>query len=95
MNLTVEKIKQVYKYLERQENNMIIKAKVNVGVVHKTTYSENVEMAPVYSSDKEDPNFSYSQATPSGKIELCITNEGAHGFFKPGKKYLVTFEETE
>lgn len=45
---------------------------------------KRVELSPVYSSDKSSPNYSWSQATPSGKMEMTITNPGAFGQFKPG-----------
>jgi hypothetical protein len=70
-----------------------ITAKVSVSEIRTTTYSENVIAAPVCSSGPEDPNKSFSEATPSGKIELSITNKKAHGFFRAGREYLVTFED--
>lgn len=56
---------------------------------------KTVTLVPVYSSDKESPNYSWSQYTPSGKIELSITNPAAYEQFAPGKKFLLTFTETE
>lgn len=53
-----------------------------------------VHLYPVYSSDKASPNHSYSQATPSGSIELTITNPGAYDQFTPGASYDITFEPT-
>lgn len=47
---------------------------------------------PVYDSDPESPNFEWSQATPSGYMELCITNPAAFGQFEVGEEYLLTFE---
>ncbi len=47
---------------------------------------------PVYDSDPSSPNFEWSQATPSGYIELGITNEAAFAKFEPGQEYLLTFE---
>jgi hypothetical protein len=40
-----------------------------------------------------DANKSWSQRTPSGSIEMHITNPGAHEQFVPGKEYLLTFVE--
>lgn len=51
-----------------------------------------VKLSPVYSSDKSDPNYSWSQATPSGSIELTITNPAAFEQFVPGTLYHITFE---
>jgi hypothetical protein len=70
-----------------------ILAKIIVSEVRKTVYSESITASPVYSSDPNDPNKSFSEATPSGKIELEITNKVAHGFFVAGHEYLVTFED--
>jgi hypothetical protein len=47
---------------------------------------------PVYDADPDSPNFEWSQATPSGYIELAITNAAAFGAFEPGQEYLLTFE---
>ena len=54
-----------------------------------------VEMHAVYSNDKSDPNFSYSQATPSAEVKMQITNSAVFDVFKTGKKYLVTFTPVE
>lgn len=48
---------------------------------------------PVYDSDPSHPNFAWSQATPSGYVELTITNEEAFSKFKPNTEYLLTFDE--
>ena len=47
---------------------------------------------PVYDSDPSHPNFEWSQATPSGYVELTITNEAAFSKFEPGTEYLLTFD---
>lgn len=69
----------------------IIKAKFQCGAVRKTVYGENVECTPVISGSEE--NKSFSAATPSGKLELMITNPEAYGSFVPGKSYYITIEE--
>lgn len=38
-------------------------------------------------------NEEWSKWTPSGNLEMYITNPGAHSQFTPGKEYLLTFEE--
>ena len=58
-------------------------------------YAERVRFQAVTSGDKTSPNFSYSQATPQASAELLITNPAAHGFFRPGWTYDVTFEPAE
>lgn len=52
-----------------------------------------VRFSPVYAEDKTHPNYEWSQATPSGYIELSITNPAAFLRFEVGKEYLLTFEE--
>jgi len=47
---------------------------------------------PVYDADPAAPNFEWSQATPSGYLELCITNEAAFSKFEVGREYLLTFD---
>ena len=71
--------------------NRKILAKFACERVTKTTYSENIEARPVTSGSEENETF--SKETPSGKLELCITNKSAHGFFEPGKEYILTILE--
>lgn len=77
--------------------NVTAKMQVNRKSRHETPYAPQgdveVTLNAVYSSDKADPNYSYSQATPSAEMKLLISNPAAHEFFKVGKKYLVTFTE--
>lgn len=37
---------------------------------------ENITLHPVYSSDPASPNYSFSQATPSGNVQMWISNPG-------------------
>ncbi len=75
-----------------------IKAKFRVHNISETNWGpdnsksgERVQMSPVYSDDPTSENYSFSQATPGGSIELNITNAGAFGFFKEGGEYLLEF----
>jgi hypothetical protein len=75
-----------------------IKAKVRVHNVSENHFGpensksgERVQMSPVYSDDPQSENYSFSQATPSGAIELNITNPDAFGFFEVNKEYVVDF----
>ena len=52
-----------------------------------------VKLNPVYSSDPDSPNYSFSKYTPSGEISLYITNPAAHDYFEDGKEYDVFFKE--
>jgi hypothetical protein len=49
-----------------------------------------IEMTPVYGSygDGKD-NESWSQYTPSGSLEMMITNPAAIDQFEPGKAYFI------
>lgn len=49
-----------------------------------------VTMQPVFGDT--DENADWSKYTPSGKIEMCITNPNAIEQFEVGGEYLVTFE---
>lgn len=60
-----------------------LRAKFNVGHILKdncgTTY---VKLWAVYAGDESSPeNKSFSNSTPSGSVELCITNPSAVEFF--------------
>lgn len=54
-----------------------------------------VTLQAVYSNDKNDPNYSWSQASPSGELKLLITNPAAYEQFKLGKAYFVDFTPAE
>lgn len=69
-----------------------ILAKFKVGsVTDFGNDNEGVNMSPVVSGSEE--NKSFSLYTPSGKIEMHITNPDAIGFFKARKEYYVEFKE--
>lgn len=71
----------------------MVTAKFKVNQVNDYGTHRQVHLSPVYSSDKSSPNYSWSQATPSGKLEMTITNPGAYEQFAIGKTYFMTFEE--
>lgn len=73
---------------------MSVVAKMKCNLIHDFGTHKVIHLAPVYSPDKNSPNYSWSQATPSGEIKLTITNPDAFNRFKVTKDYLVTFEET-
>lgn len=64
-----------------------------LGACTGDVYAEQVTMTAVYSSGLDDPNRTYSEATPNAKIEMTITNRGAFGAFKPGHIYDLVFDE--
>lgn len=50
----------------------------------------NIVLQPVYSNGGE--NDDWSKYTPSGKIEMCITNPVAISQFELGGEYLISFD---
>lgn len=79
----------------------MIRAKFRCHIIRKfeaTQYSkasERVSLHPVYDSNPEHENHKWSEATPSGEIEMSITNPDACGKFEEGKEYFVDFTPTE
>lgn len=54
---------------------------------------DRVNLGAVYSNDKSE-NADFATATPWGSCTLGIDrNVPAASFFKPGKKYYITFTE--
>ena len=63
-------------------------------VTHVTRFegdSVEVNLQPVMS---DDSNKDWSGYTPAGEIKMRITNPAASDQFAPGKKFLLTFEES-
>lgn len=48
-------------------------------------------LEPVYVSGKGDDNESWSKYTPSGKLEMTVTNPAAVAQFELGKAYYIDF----
>ncbi len=68
-----------------------MRAKFMCMSVSKDAYeNETVTLAPVYGKDGS-ANASWAKATPSGRIELTISNPKAQGHFVPGRDYFVDF----
>lgn len=72
--------------------SVVAKFRVDTVTRHAHGYNE-VKMSPVYAED--GPNKSWSEATPSGKIEMTITNPAAVDFFEAGQEYLLAFTKAE
>lgn len=75
---------------------MNVKAKFVVDSVTKHKWGgEATKLVPVYEgatqNTAEDKHF--SEATPSGSIELTVTNKDVHGHFVPGEVHYITFEK--
>jgi hypothetical protein len=59
---------------------------------HEFQKTTKVNLGAVYG--KEGENADFAEATPSGSCWMQISNGRPAGdFFKPGKKYYVTFTE--
>lgn len=43
------------------------------------------------SSDKQSEDNQFAEASPSGKIEMQISNQQAIDIIKPGRKYYIDF----
>ena len=54
---------------------------------------ENVKFEPRYEDGDAAVNNSWSEATPSGKLEMCISNPALLGHFKAGRQYMLTIDE--
>lgn len=77
---------------------MTVQAKFWVsGIQHQSPSSAvhdqvaTVTLQPVYAGD-DGSNSDWSKYTPSGKIEMCITNPKAIDQFELGGEYIVTFD---
>jgi hypothetical protein len=66
---------------------MTVKAKFKCESVTKFGAQEDVKLTPV--TGGSDENKSFSKYTPSGKLELSITNEALFGHFQPGQEYYL------
>jgi hypothetical protein len=56
---------------------------------------QKVKMNALYSSKRNTEDNQFSEATPSGSLEMMISAKGAIDFLKPGVKYILTFQEAD
>lgn len=68
-----------------------VRAKFMVQFVQDYGTWQKVALSAQYSSSKEDNQF--AAATPSGTLEMTISNPAVFGFLKPGKQYYLEFTE--
>lgn len=66
---------------------------LQAGSPGKINNSGKVTLTPVYSNDPNSENKAFWDATPSGKIEMWITNAPAYEALAIGKAYYVDFTE--
>jgi hypothetical protein len=57
--------------------------------------NETVTLHPVYGNAQSPDNIEWSKYTPTGKLEMTITQEGAQGKFIPNKDYFLDFTPAE
>ena len=70
-----------------------VRAKFNVSFVTDYGTYKKVELNAVYSHDRNSEDNQFSSATPSGKLEMMVSNPDAADFLKPGKSYYLDFTE--
>ena len=57
--------------------------------------AKQIDLVPVYSDDKSNPNYSYSKGIPAGQVQLLITNPDAWPLFEEWSSIDITFERTK
>ena len=72
---------------------MNFRAKVKVESILKNNYGETITFRPVTNGSLEDN--SYSKWTPSGKLELTITNPDIIDKIRPDDVFYVDFKSVE
>ena len=67
-----------------------VRAKFKCDAVTRRESAVSIECQPVYSSDPESENKAFWEASPSGKLELYVTNEDAFDSLpEPGEEFYV------
>ena len=66
-----------------------MRAKFHVESVTHDGHGQAVKMFAVHSGSPEDNQF--SEATPSGRLEMYISNPAALDFLEPNKSYYLDF----
>lgn len=57
--------------------------------------SQVVKLNPSYVSNPDNPNHAFWKATPTGNLEMTITNPEVFDFFVPGRSYFLDFTAVE
>lgn len=66
---------------------------IDYGSYDKVNPNKKVNLTAVYSHNKNTEDNQFSSATPSGSLEMMISNPNATDFFQPGKKYYIDITE--
>ena len=69
-----------------------LKAKFHCNKVIVDSYGEEPKLTAQYANEHNEEDNQFSEATPSGNIDMIVSNPSAKGFFKPGIEYYVYFE---
>jgi hypothetical protein len=69
---------------------MAVKAKFTV--VSITDHGNDIKQVKLNAAVNGEGNKDWSKYTPSGNIDMHITNPDAHSQFEVGKSYFLTFE---
>ena len=77
-----------------------MRAKMKVQEVIRRDGHEQLKMLPVvksggYPADGTDEDNTFAKFSPSGCLDLTITNPALIGRFNPGDTYYVAFEKVE
>jgi hypothetical protein len=79
---------------------MMMRAKMKIDSVERFALCENLRMRPVcksggYPADGSDEDNTFAKFSPSGSLELTITNPALLGQFNPGDTYYLDFTKVE
>lgn len=67
-----------------------------VHTVRDTGYGDLISMFPVLADDDVAPGAEYyHEATPSGQLEITVTNPNVQGQIREGQRYYVDFTLVE
>ncbi len=68
-----------------------MRAKFQLSSVTFNGHSETLKFIAVYGGATNKEDNTYSEATPSADLSMCVTNKALHGKFRPGDKFYVDF----
>lgn len=74
-------------------SNKKIRAKFSCWEVKTDEYGEHIHLEAVYGKDEKDneENNQFAESTPTGRLDMQISNPGAMGFFEEGGEYYLDF----
>ncbi len=68
-----------------------MRGKFQVESVNRTEHAEQLKLRAVYGGSTNAEDNTYSAATPSGTIEMTVTNKALWGTLNPGDRFYVDF----